>query len=142
VSLGGRISSELNTLHRCTLDSESAARPGSRFRTRLLLSISIGHTLRVDAIKRHVEVYLDSSIFLHPIVFIVFLSRVAGSRDRARLNDDTSDNLFEQQNEALLNQLGSKVTSLKSLSIHIGDTIKSSNKVCCSSSCFLSLSGC
>ena len=53
---------------------------------------------------------------------------VSASARQSRAHDESEDNLFEQQNEALLNQLGGKVSSLKSLSITIGDSIKSSNK--------------
>ena len=53
---------------------------------------------------------------------------VSASARQPRVHDESEDNLFEQQNEALLNQLGGKVSSLKSLSITIGDSIKSSNK--------------
>jgi hypothetical protein len=58
-------------------------------------------------------------------------SRSLNTRDRdrqTRLHEEHGDNLFESQNEALLNQLGGKVSALKSLSISIGDTIKTSNQ--------------
>ena len=45
------------------------------------------------------------------------------------LAHDTSTSLFEQQNNALADQLHSKVAMLKSISIAIGDEVKAQNRM-------------